>query len=175
MTPHLLIQPATPDQAKAISDLAFRSKSYWGYSTEFMEACREELDVTPADIDSDNLHYYVAEQGTKILGYYAIEISSETEYELEALFVEPDHIGAGVGKALIEHAKNNALEMGGKALIIQGDPHAEKFYLAAGGKRIGTRESESISGRKLPLFKINLSNENVAKQKQSTLPGLNDA
>ena len=38
------------DEADRLSDLAFRSKAHWGYSPEFMEACREELRVAVAAI-----------------------------------------------------------------------------------------------------------------------------
>jgi hypothetical protein len=46
--------------------------------------------------------------------------------------------------------------MGATKLIIQGDPNAERFYIAAGGVRTGTRESASIPGRFLPTFAIDL-------------------
>jgi GNAT superfamily N-acetyltransferase len=161
MTSAMKIRNAQPEEAKEISALAMRSKAYWGYSEEFMKACRDELTVTAERINSNDLHYMVAEQGSQLLGYYAIEKCAEEGYELEALFVEPAHIGTGVGKALIEHAKNAVLELGGKTLIIQGDPNAERFYRAAGGKLIGMRESASISGRSLPLFIIELASDDL--------------
>lgn len=46
--------------------------------------------------------------------------------------------------------------LGATKLIIQGDPNAERFYLAAGAVLTGTRESGSIPGRYLPTFAINL-------------------
>ena len=82
--------------------------------------------------------------------------------ELEALFVEPRCIGQGFGRLLVEHAKSVALDMGASQLIIQGDPNAEGFYLAAGGVLTGTMESGSIPGRLLPTFVINLSEDHAA-------------
>ena len=131
-----------------------RSKAHWGYSAEFMEACRQELAVSESKLSNKHFHYAVAENQGEIVGYYALERLSGEEFELEALFVEPKHIGSGVGRALIGHAKNRAAANGGRTLIIQGDPHAEKFYRAAGGKRTGERESASIPGRFLPVFSI---------------------
>ena len=162
MTGSLTIRDAKPREAMEISALAMRSKSWWGYPKEFMEACREELTVSPEDINSDDLHYVVAEYELKLSGYYAIEKCTEQEYELEALFVEPACIGMGIGKALMAHAKSMVTALGGKTLTIQGDPNAEKFYRAAGGRKVGTRESASIPGRNLPLFVIELENENIA-------------
>lgn len=157
MTTSPIIRKAKPQEAKSLSELAMRSKAYWGYSGEFMEACRDELTVTSESIESNDLYYVVAEREAKLLGYYAVSKCNETECELEALFVEPVDIGTGVGKALMDHAKRTAVTLGGKVLIVQGDPNAEKFYRAAGGKLIGARESCSIPGRNLPLFEIELS------------------
>jgi GNAT superfamily N-acetyltransferase len=157
MTNPITIRSAGEHEAGEISELAMRSKAYWGYSQEFMEACREELTVTPEHINSEDLHYVVAEGASELLGYYAIEKCTQFEYELDALFVEPEHIGEGIGKALMNHAKHALGVLGAKTLIIQGDPHAVEFYRAAGGRQIGERESASISGRSLPLFVIELA------------------
>lgn len=128
-----------------------------------MEACREELTVTAADIEaaagSDAARYVVAERDddSMLLGYYAIEKQSDNElYELEALFVEPEFIGRGIGRALMIHAQETVVSLGGRRMLIQADPHAERFYRAAGGRCIGERESDSLPGRILPLFEIDL-------------------
>ena len=87
---------------------------------------------------------------------------SEVNDHLPDGIVEPEQIGRGVGGALIAHARERARQLGGARLIIQGDPHAEGFYLAAGGKKSGSRESESVPGRRLPLFVIDLDDERGA-------------
>lgn len=153
------IRDAKPHEAASLTSLAIRSKAYWNYSAKFMEACREELSVSPDKIENNKFHHVVAESNSVIVGFYALERLSETEFELEALFVEPKRIRTGVGKALISHAKNHALALGGRVLLIQGDPNAEKFYRAAGGKPTGKRESASVRGRFLPTFEISLSGE----------------
>ena len=133
-----------------------RSKAHWGYSDEFMSACREELTYSDAQIDSDNYEFYVCEAEGRIAGFYALELPGSTDAELEALFVEPESIGQGFGRMLMEHAKARAAALGIKQLIIQGDPNAESFYEAAGGVGDGQRESSSIPGRFLPVFRIDL-------------------
>ena len=138
-----------------------RSKAYWGYSAEFMEACREELSVSPEKMESSRFHYAVAERQGEIVGYYALERLSAVTFELEALFVEPAHIGSGVGRALVTHAKGYAAAADGRVLIIQGDPNAANFYQAAGGVLTGKRESASIPGRFLPIFEIDLISDNA--------------
>ncbi|GGX73773.1 GNAT family N-acetyltransferase [Saccharospirillum salsuginis] len=150
----MVIRPAKPEEAHLLSALALRSKAYWGYSAEFMRLCKDELNWSADQIAASAFTFVVAERHHQIVGFYAVELISDKEFELEALFVEPSHIGTGVGRTLIEHAKSTVVGLGGHILLIQGDPHAEQFYLAAGGQLVGYRASQSVPGRQLPLFKI---------------------
>lgn len=72
-------------------------------------------------------------------------------------------IGRGLGRTLIEHAKEKATDLGIRQLVIQGDANAEAFYKAAGGVRDGQRESGSIPGRFLPVFRIDLISANGSR------------
>ena len=151
------IREAFPEEARLLSDLALLSKAHWGYSQDFLDACRSELAVEPDQIGSDCFQYFAAVDGDVIIGFYALERLSDDEYELEALFVAPGHIGTGIGRALITHAKHMLSQHGAARLIIQGDPNATQFYVSAGGRQIGARESASIPGRHLPLFEIEIN------------------
>lgn len=151
------IHPARPEQAGLVSSLAFRSKAHWGYSAEFMAACRRELTFAAEQINAPQFSFFVCMVDDSVVGFHALERIDPDLVELEALFVFPERIGCGFGRVLIEHAKDFARRLGASSLIIQGDPHAEKFYLAAGARRTGSRESCSIPGRQLPLFCIDLT------------------
>lgn len=156
MTGESTVRAAAPGEAAAISALALRSKAHWGYSEEFMTACRDELTYSDSQIDSDNYEFYVCETEARIAGFYALGLLGPVDAEIEALFVEPELIGRGIGRTLIEHAKARAAELGIRRMIIQGDPNARSFYEAAGGESDGQRESGSIPGRFLPIFRIDL-------------------
>lgn len=158
----MIIREAVPDEAICLSSLAIRSKAHWGYSVEFMEACTDELTVSPTHIESSDFHCVVAIIEKEIVGFYALEGRSGFEIELAALFVDPGHIGTGIGKALMDRAKHHASNLGAHKLNVQGDPNAVRFYRAAGGVPTGNKESGSIPGRFLPMFQISLSNKNVA-------------
>lgn len=121
-----------------------------------MKACRDELTYSESQIDSADYEFWVCEAEGRIAGFYGLELLSCGDAELDALFVEPELIGRGFGRTLIEHAKKRAAALGIRQLAIQGDPNAESFYEAAGGIRDGQRESGSIPGRFLPIFKIEL-------------------
>lgn len=146
------IRKAQPSESEILSNLALQSKAYWRYSQEFIAACKEELTYSPEDIKTN--HFFVAEIDNSIIGFYALEVLSAKEMELEALFVEPSYINQGYGRKLIEHAKATAKNLGSKTIIIQGDPNAKNFYLKAGGKLTEKKESTSISSRYLPTFII---------------------
>ncbi len=150
------IRHAVPDEACFLSRLALRSKAHWGYSQEFLDSCRSELTVEPSHIDSASFDHRVAVKGGLIVGFYVLESVSTTTYELWALFVEPNRIGCGIGRQLIKHAIHSLRKKGADTLLIQGDPHASDFYISAGAREIGKRESGSVPGRFLPMFQIDI-------------------
>ena len=154
------IRQALPSEVEHLSGLAFRSKSYWGYSDRFMQACLEELTIDKCYFENNPT--FVLEDSRNAVGFYSLEHVSAAEVELSLLFVEPDFIGKGYGRKLITHAQEEALHLGYSKMIIQGDPNAERFYRSAGGLLVGTRKSASIPNRELPIFCINLreSDEN---------------
>jgi len=151
----LTLRAARADEAALLSALALRAKALWGYSPEFMQACRDELTYAAADVARGG--FVVAEEDGRVVGFYALAPTVDGAAELKALFVEPAEIGRGLGRALIEHAKASAARLGASRMVIQGDPHAARFYVAAGGVHSGTRPSGSIAGRALPLFVIALA------------------
>lgn len=156
------IRRALPDEAGYLSKLAFRSKAYWGYPHQFMQACLEELTMDMPFIENNPV--FTMEIEGSVIGFYALEHVSACEAELGYLFVDPAFIGKGYGRRLMVHAKQQARKFGYTQIIIQGDPNAEQFYRAAGGILVGMRESASIPGRELPLFQIGL-NPAIARKK----------
>ena len=88
------------------------------------------------------------------MGYYSIERLSKSEFELEALFVEPQHIRRGIGRLLVANTLKRVAKRGDKKLLIQSDPNAVNFYLAVGGTLVGSRESASVPDRYLPIYEI---------------------
>ena len=148
------IRQALPSEAEYLSGLAFRSKSHWDYSDQFMQTCLEELTVDEHYIEKNPT--FVIEAGRDTIGFYSLEHISASEVELSFLFVDPAFIGKGYGRQLIMHAQEEARQLGYNKMIIQGDPNAERFYRSAGGSVVGARKSASIPNRELPIFCINL-------------------
>ena len=153
---NLGIRPASGKDAPLLTGLAFRSKAHWGYTDEFITACREELTYTKEYIEAPQIFGYICLSNELPVAFYVLEQTGADVAELDALFVEPGYIGKGIGKMLIKHAKEQAGKLRIETIVIQGDPNAEPFYAAIGALPCGTRESGSIPGRQLPLFMIKL-------------------
>ncbi|MEP5570105.1 MAG: GNAT family N-acetyltransferase [Halioglobus sp.] len=153
------IRKADQGEIELLSEIAIASKAHWGYSSEFIDLCKHELTVTPEKFNAECFTHMAYECDGVILGFYAIGTLNDKECELDALFVRPDSIGTGVGKALIKHAIAFVAHQGFDRLIINSDPNAERFYLAAGAILIGEEESNSIKGRYLPVLSIPLHAE----------------
>ncbi|MFE4520035.1 GNAT family N-acetyltransferase [Kitasatospora sp. NPDC056783] len=148
------IRPARPDEAALLTGIALRAKAYWGYDEAFMAACRAELTVDAEAIERSAT--LVAEDDGRVLGFAALSGTPPTG-SLDQLFVEPESIGRGVGRALFERARERAGALGLRRFLIESDPNAEPFYLAMGAARIGGVPSGSIPGRELPLLVLELA------------------
>jgi len=158
------MRSATGEDAVALTALALRSKAHWGYSDEFIAACRDELTVTSAKIEVPEFFCHVCLEKSRPVAFYSLQKTGADVAELDALFVEPEYIGKGIGKMLIRHAKKQAGELGIATIVIQGDPFAERFYTAVGALRCGTRESDSIPGRQLPVFTVDVRNSQHSEE-----------
>ena len=149
------LRPARGDEAGVLTELALRSKAYWGYDAEFIEACRAELTVKPEHIASGRV--VVAVVDGELAGFSTL-VGKPPVAEVEALFVEPDHIGAGVGigTTLFVALCDAARLAGFTRLLIEAEPYATGFYEHLGAVKIGDRLSGSIPGRTLPLLELDL-------------------
>ena len=58
----LTIRNARQDEAALLTDIAKRSKAYWGYDEKFMAKCQEELTVKSKNIGKDDSAHVVAEK-----------------------------------------------------------------------------------------------------------------
>lgn len=162
-----IIRRARQGEGSELTDLALRSKGHWGYDDTFLAACERELTVS--NVELAHSPAYVIDDSGRIVEFYMLQPFSDSEVELTFLFVEPDEIGRGYGGRLMRHAVSTASDLEFGTMLIQGDPHADAFYRAMGARKIGTRPSESIPGRELPLYTIDLT-VREAGSAVSTLP-----
>ncbi len=136
-----------------LSALCLRSKSVWGYDAAFLEACRAELTIHPSELTSTEL--CVAEHDGALVGVAQVAVADDVA-DLQKMFVEPDTIGVGIGRALFAWALEAARRLGARRLTIDADPGAVGFYRKMGAIDCGSAPSGSIPGRSLPRLQRDL-------------------
>jgi GNAT superfamily N-acetyltransferase len=140
------LRAARPGEAVRLTALALRSKAHWGYPADFVEACRAELTVAPADCAGSVV---VAETDDGVLGFAQLG-DAGPRVELVALFVDPPAIGTGIGWLLFDDACARARAQGAGTLWWDADPHAEAVYRRWGATTVGQVPSGSVPDRTLP-------------------------
>ncbi len=148
----LEIWRARPGEAELLQRLARAAKRYWGYPEEWMQLWVYDLSVTAEFVERHPV--WCAELGSRVVGFYALSREGESR-ELEHLWIDPAHIGGGIGARLLRHAADTLRAEGVKSIRIASDPNAEGFYLRMGARRIGDVPS-TPAGRRLPLLEIAL-------------------
>ncbi|KVM80354.1 GNAT family N-acetyltransferase [Burkholderia stagnalis] len=149
-----IIRAADPSDADQLSKLAFLSKSHWGYPKDWLDLWRADLTITPERLES--AMGCVAEADGKIIGFWVREAVESERPTPGWLFVDPDHMGRGVARALWTALRKEAAARGIRHFVIEADPHAMPFYLALGAEKIGEKESAVIPGRGFPILRITI-------------------
>jgi GNAT superfamily N-acetyltransferase len=141
---------ARAEEAEALSEIALKAKAYWGYPSRWIENWREVLTIQPRFVAAHET--YTAWLDGRLVGFYGLVLESG-KAQLEHLWVLPEAMGRGIGRALFAHAANRACDLGFTSVEIESDPHAEGFYKRMGARRAGTRVAE-LEGerRELPIL-----------------------
>ena len=149
------IRRAKPDEAEARTEIAHAAKRHWAYPERWIEHWRNELTITPMFIEENEM--FVAVTGEEIVGCCALVVN-DANAEIEHMWIQPQHIGAGVGGALFLHAKQRAKDLNLTSLELSADPNAEGFYQRMGATRIGEVHSKiDAQPRILPRMRLALS------------------
>jgi N-acetylglutamate synthase-like GNAT family acetyltransferase len=145
----MIIRKAANEDCDTLSRIAYKSKAFWGYSKEFMDKCKDDLTITVSYMENNPV--YVMEDDSKIVAFYTFSLEHR---KLEALFIDPDYIGKGLGKTLWSDLLNKAKQLNLEEFTIDSDPNAEAFYLKMGAKKVGEIPSTVFPGRSLPLLSV---------------------
>lgn len=148
-----MIVKATISDAKKLTEIALKSKAFWGYSNELIESWREDLTITSVMISNCKVFKFLVD--AKIAGFYVLNPPKNNTIVLEMLFVLPKFIGKGIGKQLLLHSFEKAKIQAVKSMTLLADPNAVAFYYSQGFYKIDKKES-SIAGRFLPVMQKDL-------------------
>lgn len=144
------IRRATPEDAPAIArvhDSSLWSQGTDQYTEEQLAAMAprdRDLDSLGRDVlDRDERYVAVAEDEDEVAGVGGVQL---TDGRLLGIFVSPDHMGEGVGSALIDHIESRAREEGLSELTIFSALNAVGFYEANSFQRVGRTDEGGIGG-----------------------------
>lgn len=129
------LRTAVASEAETLDRIALAAKAHWGYSDQDMERWRPELQTSAASIGA--WPTFVAEaEGTAIA--FAQLDPTRDPWELVSLWVQPEHMGLGIGRQLLRKALTSAASAGQRCIVIDSDPNALGFYVACGARQIGS-------------------------------------
>jgi GNAT superfamily N-acetyltransferase len=148
----LRIRQAKPKDCGELTRIAHAAKRFWGYPETLIRLWKPDLTITPEFV----VHHpvYCAVRKSSVVGFYALS-GEHAARELEHMWVEPGHIGAGVGRFMFVHLVRHLRRAGVTRLAIAADPNAEGFYRKLGARRVG-RVPSRPAGRRLPLLVVRL-------------------
>jgi GNAT superfamily N-acetyltransferase len=125
---------AHPEDAAELTEIAMLAKAHWGYPQRWMDLWRITLTIEPETIRDQEV--YVAVEDGRRVGFYTL-LGRPPVLDLDQLWVRPEWIGKGFGRALVEHALGRAAALGAGQVNVQAEPHAEGFYQRMGARRVG--------------------------------------
>ena len=153
------IRRAKPEEAAVLTEIAHAAKRHWGYPENWIEHWKGDLTITPEFISHHEV--YVAVTDTEIAGCCALVVK-DSQAELEHMWIRPQYMGAGYGKALFVHVMQRAVTLSAPAVELSADPNAEGFYKHMGATRIGEVRSE-IEGQPRVLPRMTVDPDLVLK------------
>jgi GNAT superfamily N-acetyltransferase len=141
---------ARPEEADALTEIAYSAKRHWGYPERWIERWRDILTIRPEFIAA-NVAHAALENGLAV-GFYVLTNEADG-IRLDHLWILPAAMHRGILKVLFKHAVEQTRELGFRAIRIEADPNADEFYKRMGAKRIGTSTSKMDGEtRELPLL-----------------------
>jgi GNAT superfamily N-acetyltransferase len=158
-----LIRRAKKFEADELTRISFASKGYWGYPQAYFDIWLDELTIGSDYIRKNNVFVY--ESGEAIIGYYAlVELEGALEvsgviikkgFWLEHMFLEPEHIGIGIGRSMFDHLHKYCRTNGIAEVGILADPNARGFYEKMGCEYVNEYPS-TIKDRTTPYLRLRL-------------------
>ncbi|HLX08512.1 MAG TPA: GNAT family N-acetyltransferase [Thermoanaerobaculia bacterium] len=147
---------AAPELAGDLTRIALAAKRHWQYPERWIEIWTPALTIAP-DYVATNPTFAAVEAGDP-LGFYAlVPAADRSRAQLDHLWILPERIGNGLGRALFEHAVATARSLGAAVMDIEAEPYAEPFYRHMGARRTGERTGRiEDQPRVLPLLELAL-------------------
>lgn len=126
----LRIRNASATEAPLLEALQRRSSDVWAAYREQLAAHPDAIELPQAFIENGWVRVAVQVNEAPV-GFSVVVPTNGPIHELDGLFVEPDRMAAGVGRALVEDGAVRASNQGAEALEVIAGP-AQGFYERVG-------------------------------------------
>jgi GNAT superfamily N-acetyltransferase len=126
----LIVRAAVSDDREALIAIQWRASLNNPGDREALLAHPDAIDLPHTQLNAGGV--FVAELDGIPIGFAAILPREDGDYDLDALFVEPQAWRRGVGRSLVERCFAAARELGATSIHVIGNPHAEGFYVSCG-------------------------------------------
>lgn len=158
-----MIRRASDKESDELTTISFTSKRYWKYPESYFDVWKDELTITSAYINNNEV--YTAIVDAKTVGFFSIvKVNEDFQtadfliregFWLDHIFVHPDFIRKRVGSELISFAKELCRQKKISYIYILSDPYAKGFYDRVGAQFIEEIPS-NIRGRTVSLYKFSV-------------------
>jgi GNAT superfamily N-acetyltransferase len=133
------IRDAGADEAPALEALQRRSSDVWAEHQEALAAHPEAIELPRAFVVNGWVRVAVDDDDTPV-GFSVLIPGEGGVHELDGLFVEPEHMGCGVGRALVEDAAARASSDGAERIEVTAGP-AQRFYEKTSFRVVGPAQT----------------------------------
>jgi GNAT superfamily N-acetyltransferase len=154
------IRTAVPGDLPALRHLFRRSSLSVEAFREVLLAHREELELSDSGVVDGRTRVAVASDGT-IVGFITRLSLGRSALEVEDLFVDPDHMRAGVARRLMSDLAAAARHDGITAIQVTANPHAVAYYRSVGFVHLHDTETRFGSA---PRMQLSLRTDEVSEQ-----------
>jgi GNAT superfamily N-acetyltransferase len=133
------IRTAKATEAPVLEALQRRSSDVWeGYRAQ-LAANPDAIELPQSFIDNGWVRVAVDDRDTPI-GFSVVLPNAGPVHEVDGLFVDPDRLSGGIGRALVEDLAARAAAHGAEALEVTAGP-AQGFYERVGFELIGAAQT----------------------------------
>jgi GNAT superfamily N-acetyltransferase len=147
----VIVRDAAADERGALEALQRRASDVWEEYRAALVAHPNAIALAPELIAAGCVRVAVSDDG-EVLGFSVLLAPRYGACELDGLFVEPEAMGGGVGRALIADAATRARAEGAMRISVIANPGAAGFY-----ERLGFVAGEPATTRFGPAAWMHLA------------------
>ena len=166
------IREAEPKDARAIAEVHVDSwrAAYRGQLTDdYLDGLKVEdrIDQHRRTLEEPRADWrtWVAEDGGRVTGFAVTGPSEDADAqdktgEVYAIYLDPEQVGSGLGRALFERAVGDLRERGfteATLWVLGTNDRARRFYEVAGWKPDGTETSERVDCEMRPTVRYRVT------------------